>query len=370
MSICTWDWEMSEQALPTNDNLEEKQPHELYFEFNKLSHGYIHTQLILLCLELKLHEILSGESHSLAQLANKTNTDKQTLRRFIRGMCTIGLIRELKDDVYSEGPLLPYVSSIDGPGFDRTAYLAWGKSMETVKTAKPSWDLVHNKPFFEHLDNEPEMSHCFDQWNDRTAYFMDLLIPQCDDLKSFDNFVDLGGGQGSLVIKLLQRYDNLSKGIVFDRPETIKNTKQHFETLTELSNDVKSKLGTCPGSFFEQLPSYEGKTVYSLCRVLLNWNDEQATDIFNQCKKAMNADSKLFIFDFFVPDAQMIKQNPAYTDVFQQVVAHDLNLLVNFGGGIRSVSDWHQVLDNAGFKVEALITSEQSPMCLIQATHK
>ena len=153
---------------------------EKYFQFNKLAQGNINTQLILLSVKLGLPALLSDGPKTLSQLSEANQAHRPTLARFLRGMCTLGLVEEVSEQLFGKGILLDLVYSVNGPGFGETAYQAWEKSLHSVKTGEPAWDQVFGQSFYQYLDNNPSQSHLFDNWNANSTFFMDLLIGQYD----------------------------------------------------------------------------------------------------------------------------------------------------------------------------------------------
>lgn len=337
---------MSNNAQPTT-------PDEQYIAFNKLAQGNINTQLILISVKLKLPKLLADGPKTLSGLTKETGSHGHTLARFLRGMCTLNLVNEVEPNVYEKGPFLDLVYSVQGPGFGETAYQSWEKSIHTVTTGKPAWDEVFGLSFYKYLDENPQISHSFDQWNANSAFFMELLTDQYP-FERFKTLVDIGGGQGGFLINLLKKSPTM-QGTLFDREETINNTLKSLKDAN-LETTLKSRLSTQPGSFFESVP--QGADGYTICRVLLNWNDEQVVDILKTCRQSMTKDSKLVIVDFYIPQPD----DPSYAFM----VANDLNLLVNFGGGLRTKSQWCDLASAAGLAVEDFLTASSSPLFLME----
>ncbi|NQZ12276.1 MAG: hypothetical protein HRT35_34420, partial [Algicola sp.] len=247
--------------------------------FGDFAKGYINTQLLLLSARLQLPEILSHGAKSLHELTLQTQCDGPVLKRFLRGMVSLELVKEIEHDLYDKGPLLCMVNNLLGPGFDETSYQSWSKAMHTLKTGKPGWNEAFGQSFYDYLDQHPQKSQEFDQWNANSLFYLDTILNQYD-FGQFKTLVDLGGGSGSFLIKLLEENPHLH-GTIFDREEVIKNTNEVIKGAGPVA-----RIQTQPGSFFDKVPN--GADAYTICRVLLNWDDNQVIDILKNCKAAMN----------------------------------------------------------------------------------
>src|SRR5438067_725939 len=101
-----------------------------------------------------------------------------------------------------------------------------------------------------------------------------------------ETVIDIGGGNGSLLVALLKLQPGL-RGIVFDLPETVRD---------EVA--LGDRIEFVEGSFFERVP--EGG-VYILSTILHDWDDERAAAILHTIRAAARPDSRLLILDQIVP---------------------------------------------------------------------
>ena len=108
-----------------------------------------------------------------------------------------------------------------------------------------------------------------------------------------ETVVDVGGGNGTLVIELLQRQPQLS-GVVFDLPEVAVEAK----TLVEAAG-LSDRCRVVPGSFFDEVP--RGGDVYLLAKVLHDWDDAAAIRILTMVRAATPDHARLLVIDSVVP---------------------------------------------------------------------
>jgi hypothetical protein len=136
--------------------------------------------------------------------------------------------------------------------------------------------------------------------------------------------VDVGGGNGSLLLGLLRRKPSL-RGIVFDLPETNRD-----------ESSFPDRLEFVEGDFFERAPRGDA---YLLSGILHDWDDERATAILRTVRAAAGDDGRLLIIDSVLPEGN----DPDGAKWL------DLLMLALLGGKERSEEQWRALLEAGGF---------------------
>src|SRR6266481_3757258 len=106
------------------------------------------------------------------------------------------------------------------------------------------------------------------------------------DWRGDETIVDVGGGNGSLLVALLERLPG-QRGIVFDLPETNRDEASLGERCTFVA-----------GSFFERVPPGD---VYILSGILHDWPDAEAAAILRTIGAAAPGHGRLIVIDSVVP---------------------------------------------------------------------
>jgi hypothetical protein len=101
--------------------------------------------------------------------------------------------------------------------------------------------------------------------------------------------VDVGGGDGTLVIALLNEYPAL-RGTVVDLPEVAENARKMLDAA-----GLAGRGNAVAGDFFGTLPA--GAEGYLLCSVLHQWSDEEARTILRNCASAAADDGAVFVIE-------------------------------------------------------------------------
>jgi O-methyltransferase domain len=135
--------------------------------------------------------------------------------------------------------------------------------------------------------------------------------------------VDVGGGNGSLLGALLDRYPRMH-GVVFDLPETVRDERDFDDRLTFVA-----------GSFFEEVPPGE---VHVLSTVLHNWDDESALRILKAVRAAGGA--RLVLLEGVI-GAGNDPDGAKWLDLLMLTIA---------AGSERTEGQWRALLAAAGFE--------------------
>ncbi|KKN17724.1 hypothetical protein LCGC14_0963030 [marine sediment metagenome] len=149
--------------------------------------------------------------------------------------------------------------------------------------------------------------------------------------------MDVGGGSGSLLEKILSQNSQIKKGILFELSSTIENAKK-----TNFKKLIREKIEFISGNFFNELPIRADTIIIS--RILHDRDDGKCTKILTNIHRALEENGKLIILEIVVPD------NPKY-DIG---VTLNFNLLVNVGGKERNILEFETLLQKVGFKIISL----------------
>lgn len=116
-----------------------------------------------------------------------------------------------------------------------------------------------------------------------------------DSLPKGSTVVDVGGGEGALLLPILKAFPHLS-GCVQDRPETIGLAKKNFETnLPEAIKDNRVEFQA--HDFFTPQPKKGDEYVYVARWILHDYADDNCVKILKSLASSMSKTSKVLIID-------------------------------------------------------------------------
>jgi hypothetical protein len=206
--------------------------------------------------------------------------------------------------------------------------------LHSVRTGEAGFPALYGRSFWEDLASDPERTALYDrQMGSDVAMWAPLVIPAYD-WGSLRHVIDIGGGNGTLLVALLDAFPRLH-GTVFDQQVTSEAALATFETA-----GVAHRAAIISGSFFEPLPS--GADAYLLSAILHDWNDEGARTILGRCAEAAGHTGKVFVIERTGPDGE----SPS--------TAMDLRMLLYFGGRERSATELTTLAVDAGLTMLAI----------------
>ncbi|MER7188314.1 methyltransferase, partial [Streptomyces hyaluromycini] len=265
-------------------------------------------------------------------LATRTGTDPDALRRLLRYLATLGLLTSSRDGTYhltalgeplrtgTEHSLHPLALLYGGPFYDSFAGLPYA-----VSTGQEAFAHRYGEHHFPYFAARPELGDLFHR---SMAASADMFTPVPDlvDFSGVRRVVDVGGGNGALLGRVLRAHDHLD-GVLLERPEALAAARSELSDLT----------GRCTftaGDFTDAVPS--GGDVYLLSRVLHDWDDERCLTILRCCAEAMPQGSRLLIVERLLPG--------------DTAAAWDLHMLCNVGGREREEAHYGRLLEETGFR--------------------
>ena len=315
--------------------------------------GFIVAQAIHAVTEAGVVDALAGGPRPAADLAAATGTDPDALRRFLRALAGEGVFVEEPVGTFALTELGGLLRS-DTPGslrhFSRLmvgeAYQVWELAGHSLRTGESAFAQRFGKPMFDWLADHPEKAAGFDA---AQAGLVELrLLPLLDrDWTGVSTVVDVGGGNGGLLARLLARHPHLT-GTLLDQPHAVEQARANLDRA-----GVADRCRLVPGDFFAAVP--EGADTYVLAQILHDWDDERAGRILARCRAAMPGHARLLVLEQAI--AEDGQPHPAKL--------LDLHMLVLLGGRERTETEWRSLLGGARFTVTDI--SHHARSSLIEA---
>jgi hypothetical protein len=171
------------------------------------------------------------------------------------------------------------------------------------------------------------------------------------DFSRLRTLIDVGGGQGELLIALL-RANPTATGVLFDLPSVIEGAQQVVGAA-----DLAGRCALVAGNFFEEVPG--GGDAYLLSGVIHDWSDDKAVAILKNCHRAMGENGTLLLIERVLPSRV---ERSATLQPY--ALLSDLNMMV-FGGLERTEAEFRELFARAGFVLTRVIPTS-SPFSVIE----
>jgi hypothetical protein len=310
---------------------------------------------------LGIAELLVDGPRPAAELAAATGSDAGALRRVLRLLVTVGVFEELEDGRFAQTPLSDCLRA-DAPGSARDLVLlftgtrvqdAWRELEHCVRTGEPVYKLRGQSDPFEEMSKDPQVMASFDAAMAAGTRFAAMAVAATYDFSALGTLVDVGGGNGALLLGILQAHPHL-RGVVYDQPAAAERARAAIAAA-----GLAERCTAMGGDFFASVP--EGGDAYLLKHVIHDWEDERAVAILACCRRAMKHDARVLLIEGLYParaDRSLASRGAA---------ANDVNMLVNTGGRQRSEHEMRALYDAAGFTLTRIVPTPAN-VCVVEGT--
>jgi hypothetical protein len=285
---------------------------------------------------LGLVEHAGEEGATAKELAIKTGTPAQPLHRLLDHLVAIDVFAlDAESGRYRPTSLGAQMGEDAPEGFkpllDITcaggrAELAFVDLLETITTGAPAYPHRYGRDFWADLDAEPKLRRTFDaQMNWRFREHAPQIAENYD-WSRFPDIVDVGGGDGALLVEILHAHPGV-KGRIVDLPPTAAAAAERFAAL-----GMQDRATAIAGSFFDPLPA--GADAYLLSDILHDWDDEHCRKILAQVRTAAAPNGTVVL-------VEPVRGHGANTAI-------DLFMLMCFNGRERTVEELTELTTECG----------------------
>jgi len=321
----------------------------------QMATGYWISQAIYVAAKLGIADLLKDGPQSYVALAVATGSDAPSLFRLLRALSSVGIFSQLGKDCFALSRLAESLRT-DTPASLRKMvitigeihYQACGNLLHSVRTGSSAFLKTFGTSLFDYLRQNVDAGDAFHQGMANVASMLAYAVLMAYDFGGIYSIVDIGGGRGTLLEKILQ-FNPEMRGTVFDTAATIEGATQQLG-----NNAWGSRCSYVSGDFFTSVP--QGADAYLLSGVIHDWDDDRAIRMLGNCRRAMTRNSRLLVVDMVVPDNGV--------NCFSKLL--DLNMLVMTGGRERTETELRALLDASGYKLTKIVPT-MAPQSVIEA---
>ena len=313
------------------------------------------AQAIFVAAKLGIADLVKDEPRSAESLAEVTNVHPRALFRVLRALASLGIfaekdggrfgLTELAKPLLSDLPtsIRPFAVMMGS----EWVWRSWGEIMHSVTHEKPAFEKVYGAPVFDYWAANPEAGRLSFEGLTSRSVPENAAVVSAYDFSSAGTVVDVGGGQGSLLVSILAANPEL-RGVLFDMPHVIEAARPVFEQA-----GLAGRCDLVAGDFFGSVPA--GGDVYLLKKVIHDWEDEEAGTILRTCRAALSGEGRLLLIEPVIPAGN----EPSFPKLL------DLLMLVLPGGRERTEAEHEALLASAGLRVERIIPTLTSISILV-----
>lgn len=302
------------------------------------------SQMVYTAAKLGLADHLADGPRFPQELAGLTGTHGRSLYRLLRALASVGVFTE---DAEGRFALTPLANGLrrDVPGsqwamavmMGEEHYQCWGDLLQSIRTGETAFDRLYGKPVFEYLGDQPEQARVFDAAMTAIHGRETHLMLDAYDLSGVNVVADVGGGNATNLIGVLQRYPRM-KGVLFDLPHVVERAGENLQHAG--LSDRCERVG---GDFFAEIPVQAD--LYLMRHIIHDWDDERAGLILKNIHRAMPDGAKLLVVEYVLP--------PGDAPSFGKLL--DLNMLLLPGGVERTEEEFRRLYADAGFRLTRVV---------------
>ncbi|MGC0419991.1 methyltransferase [Embleya sp. AB8] len=298
------------------------------------------TQSIGVAARLGLADHLGDRARSTADLAEAVGADPDRLGRLLRLLAGHEILRTDPDGRYRltdrgallrtdrDGSLAALASLYGGLFF--ASYLGLE---HTVRTGEDAFTHVHGRESFEHFAEHPDDARLFQRAMAFGSVVFDA-VPGVLDVPPAATVVDVGGGNGELIARLL-RANPTARAVLFEHAHVLAAARPILSVA-----EAKDRCDLVAGDFFiDPLP--RGGDLYLLSRILHDWSDAECLTVLRALATAMPNAARLAVIERPIAD-------PGGSVL---PLRYDIQMMTNARGRERTVGEYRELLRAAGFEL-------------------
>lgn len=302
---------------------------------------------------LGVADLLHQGPRSADELAEATGAHAPALRSVLRLLATAGIFRQLDDGSFENTkdsePLrtdhprsVRHFCILAGSEY----YRSFGEIMHTVRTGEPAFQHVYGSSIYEYMDRNPEAGAVYDRAMEDLARPVGDAVAGTVDFGGVRSVVDVGGGSGALLKKILGAHAGLH-GVCFDREDVCLRARRQLAEGEGAG--LRDRLTFVGGDFFSGVP--RGADLYILKNVLHNWNDESCLGILGSVRAALDEGragppQRLLVIEPLLHDGRLTMPRPM-SELFQMVICEE-------GTTARTEDEFRELLRRASFRVSSV----------------
>jgi O-methyltransferase domain/Dimerisation domain len=310
-----------------------------------LSQGTIISTSLALAAELGIADLLADGPRSSEELAQATSTHPRSLYRLLRLLCGVGVFTEIQPDSFAQTPLSECLRT-GVPGSMRSWLRMIGlknrhhmqaEALHSIKTGEPVFERVTGMGYFEYHAAHPEEGEIFNQAMNDMGQGGAAAVVQSYDFSGIGKIIDVGGGHGTLIARILQKYPEMT-GILFDSPHVAESARESIA-----SAGLAQRCEVVGGDFFKSIPA--GCDAYLLRWIIHDWDNERALTILRNCRQAMGERSRLLLIESVIPAG----------NEFHPGKMLDYIMLLCFGGQERTEEEFDNLLRESDLRLNRVV---------------
>jgi O-methyltransferase domain/Dimerisation domain len=327
----------------------------------EMAMGFAPSCVLCAAARLGVADALGDAERSASEVATACNADPSSMYRLLRAMAALGLLNETSPQHFRLTALgRPLRKDVPDSAWAAVVFWAdllasfWSRLGECVRTGKNGAQVMEQAGIPSRWSQEPDAGSIFRAVMGTSPAEDYAPIADAWPFPASGVVADLGGGGGSLILAILERYPNV-RGMLVDRDASIEAATARFQSLS-----LADRCELIAADLTETVPP--GADVYMLKHVLHGYTDDKAVAILRHCRDLVPSNGSLLVIEFVLPD---VVSGPAPELVGRFM--SDLNMLAVTSGRERSEREWRELLEDAGFALTRNVPVPELDVSILEA---
>ncbi|MFN0005742.1 MAG: methyltransferase [Burkholderiaceae bacterium] len=306
--------------------------------------GFVHSQVLLACVRLKLFEKVMKEPKTLQELSQLTHVPEAGLQRLIQSALALNLLEQRSAYRYGLGPLGSVIAMDEGiKAMIEHNNLLYHDMVDPVAILQDSWSGQLNDYWPYAQEQSADAAHRVEHASDAYARYSELMAASqtfvIEEILSSYLFhehhcvLDVGAGKGRFACALAKKYPSLDVNI-FDLPHVTHVSRQLIE-----QKGLSSRIKVHAGDFTNDvLP--ESADLVTLVRIAHDHNDDVLLGLLKSIFASLPAGGTLLLAEPMAIEPGEKPHGDAYFHFY---------LLAMGSGRLRTPSELMHLMKLAGF---------------------
>ena len=322
-------------------------------QIQQLASARFVSKPLYIAAKLGIADLLASKTLPIGELARRTQTNSSALYRVMRCLSSVGIFREVEGQsfeltpparllVSGEGSMRPMVLWLGDPRTDHV----WENFLWSVQTEQTAVEKTHGRPIFEWLKDDEELAQIFNDAMSANATIRYASVADSYDFSGIKKLVDVGGGHGALMERLLKATPGLH-GVVYDQPAVVAGAAKRMSAA-----GLGDRCEAIGGDMFREVPAADA---HMASLVLHDWDDDRCVTILRNCHRACAPGGRFLIVEMVMPGPN----EPSFAKML------DMQMLVMAGGRERTEPEYAALLDRAGYKLKRVVPT-RGPVAVLE----
>jgi hypothetical protein len=298
---------------------------------------------------LGIADQLRDGPRSSDDVAKAVGGHPSSVYRLLRALATLGIFDEVRPRTFAlteVGDLL----RADHPQSMRSMALfqgapphwqGWGSFLHSVRTGESAFEHVHGKGFFDYCQTDREFGAAFDGAMTGMSAATVSAVLEAYDFSGIARLVDVGGGHGYLLSRILVEYPAL-KGCVYDLPHVVAGAAPLLKAA-----GVAGRCETAGGSFFDAVPPSDA---YISKHIIHDWDDESCLKILRNMRQGLAPGGRVLLVEVVIGAEN---NREALGTLIDLEMLHSTH-----GGRERTESEFAALFSTAGLKLTRVVPTQ------------